>query len=79
MAATGLAVLGTTGEANSSAFSERIAVLEGLVARGIPAAKMMPGTGTTAITDTVLLTKQAEHGLPRRAAAAAVLLQEPVR
>ncbi|HEY5302332.1 MAG TPA: dihydrodipicolinate synthase family protein, partial [Acetobacteraceae bacterium] len=48
----GLAVLGTTGEANSLGIDERLAVLEGLVARGIPAAKMMPGTGTTALTDT---------------------------
>ena len=56
----GLGVLGTTGEANSLGFQERIEVLEGLVARGIPAAKMMPGTGTTALTDTVLLTKHAE-------------------
>jgi len=55
----GLAVLGTTGEANSLGISERIEVLEGLVKRGIPAAKMLPGTGTTAITDTVLLTRKA--------------------
>jgi 4-hydroxy-tetrahydrodipicolinate synthase len=55
----GLAVLGTTGEANSLGVSERIAVLEGLAERGIPAAKMLPGTGTTAITDTVLLTRNA--------------------
>jgi 4-hydroxy-tetrahydrodipicolinate synthase len=55
----GLAVMGTTGEANSLGISERLAVLEGLVARGIPAAKMLPGTGTTAITDTVLLTRKA--------------------
>ena len=57
----GLGVLGTTGEANSLGISERIAVLEGLVARGIPAAKMLPGTGTTAITDTVLLTRKSEE------------------
>jgi 4-hydroxy-tetrahydrodipicolinate synthase len=57
---TGLAVLGTTGEANSLGISERMAVLEGLVERGIPAAKMLPGTGTTAITDTVLLTRHAD-------------------
>jgi 4-hydroxy-tetrahydrodipicolinate synthase len=56
----GLGVLGTTGEANSLGISERIEVLEGLVSRGVPAAKMMPGTGTTAISDTVLLTKHAE-------------------
>nr|WP_294508045.1 dihydrodipicolinate synthase family protein [uncultured Rhodopila sp.] len=57
----GLAVLGTTGEANSLGIGERIAVLDGLTARGIPAAKMLPGTGTTAITDTVLLTRKAEE------------------
>jgi 4-hydroxy-tetrahydrodipicolinate synthase len=56
----GLAVLGTTGEANSLGIQERIALLEGLIARGIPASKMLPGTGTTALTDTVLLTKTAE-------------------
>src|SRR5277367_1341233 len=56
----GLAVLGTTGEANSLGIQERIALLEGLIERGIPASKMLPGTGTTAITDTVLLTKTAE-------------------
>src|SRR5579872_4935725 len=54
-----LGVLGTTGEANSLGISERLEVLPGLIERGVPAAKMMPGTGTTAITDTVLLTKQA--------------------
>ena len=57
----GLGVLGTTGEANSLGISERMAVLEGLIERGVPAAKMMPGTGTTAITDTVLLTRHAEQ------------------
>ena len=54
-----LGVLGTTGEANSIGISERAAILDGLLARGIPAARMMPGTGTTALTDTVLLTKRA--------------------
>src|SRR4030081_444751 len=42
----GLAVLGTTGEANSLGISERINVLEGLVTRGIPAAKFPPGPRT---------------------------------
>src|SRR6476620_10331540 len=51
-----LGVLGTTGEANSIGINERIDVLQGLVTRGIPAAKMMPGTGVAALTDTVLLT-----------------------
>ncbi len=54
-----LAILGTTGEANSLGIDERLAAMEGLVARGVPAAKLMPGTGTTALTDTVLLTRRA--------------------
>jgi 4-hydroxy-tetrahydrodipicolinate synthase len=57
----GLGILGTTGEANSLGINERLTVLEGLAARGVPADRMMPGTGTTAITDTVLLTKKAEE------------------
>ena len=61
----GLGVLGTTGEANSIGLSERIAVMEGLVERGIPARRMMPGTGVPAITDTVILTNKAvELGCP---------------
>jgi 4-hydroxy-tetrahydrodipicolinate synthase len=55
----GLAVLGTTGEANSLGVSERVEVMEGLVARGLPAARMLPGVGTPAITDTVLLARKA--------------------
>lgn len=57
--ANGLGVLGTTGEANSFSASERKAILEGLVARGVPAAKMMPGTGVSSLTETVELTLHA--------------------
>ncbi|MBC7433007.1 MAG: dihydrodipicolinate synthase family protein [Rubritepida sp.] len=57
--ANGLGVLGTTGEANSFSGSERRAILEGLVARGIPAAKLMPGTGVSSLTETVELTLHA--------------------
>jgi 4-hydroxy-tetrahydrodipicolinate synthase len=57
----GLAVMGTTGEANSLGISERLALLDGLVDRGVPGAKMLPGAGTTAITDTVLLTQKARE------------------
>ena len=57
----GLAVLGTTGEANSLGVDERIEVMEGLVARGISPGVMMPGTGTPAFPDTVKLTKAAER------------------
>ncbi len=54
-----VAVLGTTGEANSFGISERLAILEGLLERGVPAERILPGTGTTAITDSVLLTRRA--------------------
>jgi 4-hydroxy-tetrahydrodipicolinate synthase len=57
----GLGVLGTTGEANSLGIDERLAVMEGLAERGVPPAVMLPGTGTTAIPDTVLLTRKAEQ------------------
>lgn len=55
----GLGVLGTTGEAASLGVRERMALLEGLVARGVPAARLMPGTGTAALTDTAELTRHA--------------------
>jgi 4-hydroxy-tetrahydrodipicolinate synthase len=55
----GLAILGTTGEANSLGIEERMQVVEGLVARGVPARVLLPGCGTTAITDTVKLTRHA--------------------
>jgi 4-hydroxy-tetrahydrodipicolinate synthase len=55
----GLGVMGTTGEANSFGLTERKQILEGLIARGVPAKVMMPGTGTANIADTVELTKHA--------------------
>jgi len=57
----GLGVLGTTGEANSLGVGERLAIMEGLVERGIPAARLLPGTGTPAITDSVLLSRRARE------------------
>jgi 4-hydroxy-tetrahydrodipicolinate synthase len=57
----GLAILGTTSEANSLGLSERIGIMEGMVEAGIPASVMMPGTGTPAIPDTVMLTRRAEE------------------
>jgi 4-hydroxy-tetrahydrodipicolinate synthase len=55
----GLGVLGTTGEANSLGFNERIGLMEGLVERGIPAPIMLPGCGVPAITDTVAMARRA--------------------
>ena len=53
--ADGLAILGTTGEANSFSLKERIRIIEGLIERGIPAEKLMPGTGSCSLTDAVTL------------------------
>jgi 4-hydroxy-tetrahydrodipicolinate synthase len=57
--AHGLAVLGTTSEANSLELAEREAVLERLTAAGIAAERLLPGTGTSSIGDTVRLTRHA--------------------
>jgi 4-hydroxy-tetrahydrodipicolinate synthase len=55
----GLAVFGTNSEANSLSVSERIALLDALLAAGVDPARMMPGTGCCALTDTVKLTEHA--------------------
>ena len=56
---TGLAVFGTTSEGNSLSVPEKIALLDALVDAGLPASRMMPGTGCCAVTDTVALTRHA--------------------
>jgi len=55
----GLAVFGTNSEANSMAAAERATLLDALVAAGIDASRMMPGTGCCSITETVELTTHA--------------------
>ena len=57
----GLAVFGTNSEANSMSVAEKLALLDQLVAAGIPPARMMPGTGCCALTDSVELTRRAVH------------------
>jgi 4-hydroxy-tetrahydrodipicolinate synthase len=57
--AHGLAVLGTTSEANSLEFMERQEVLARLVAAGIAPEQLLPGTGLSNIGDTVRLTRHA--------------------
>src|ERR1700720_695483 len=59
----GLAVFGTTSEANSLAAEERSTLLDALVAAGVDTSRMMPGAGCCSITETVKLTSQAvKHG-----------------
>ena len=57
--AHGLAVFGTTSEANSMSLHERKALLEGLVEGGINPSLLLPGTGQPALPDTVELTRHA--------------------
>lgn len=57
--AHGLAILGTTSEANSLSLAERRHVLERLIAADIPPARLLPGTGACALGDAVELTRAA--------------------
>ena len=57
--AAGLAVFGTTSEANSLSAGERKALLEMLVENGVPADKLMPGTGACSITEAAELSGHA--------------------
>lgn len=55
----GLVMFGTTGEANSFSVEERIRVLDSAIDAGVPADRMMVGTGCAALPDTVRLTRHA--------------------
>jgi 4-hydroxy-tetrahydrodipicolinate synthase len=68
----GLAIFGTNSEAASLTVEERIELTDALLAAGIPAGKMMPGTGNCALGDTVRLTTHAV-----RNGAAGVLMLPP--
>ena len=68
----GLAVFGTTSEANSLSVDERESLLEALLGSGIPPGSLLPGTGCSALTDTVRLTRAAV-----RAGCASVLVLPP--
>jgi 4-hydroxy-tetrahydrodipicolinate synthase len=62
--ADGLAIFGTTSEANSMSAGERMALLDRLVASGIPPAKLMPGAGACSITEASTLIRHAVgHGV----------------
>jgi 4-hydroxy-tetrahydrodipicolinate synthase len=68
----GLSILGTTGEANSLSFEERLHLMEKLVEDGIPAQVLLPGTGSCALPDAVRLSARAVQ-----LGAAGVLLLPP--
>ncbi len=65
-----LSPFGTTGEALSVSLAERMAALEWLIEAGIPANRLMPGTGLPALAETAVLTA---HAVQAGAAAAMVL------
>ena len=61
--AGGLSIFGTTSEANSMSGAERMALLDRLVEAGVPAQKLMPGTGACSVTEAAALARHAvEHG-----------------
>lgn len=68
----GLAVFGTNSEANSLSVTEKLELLGLLIEAGLPADRMMPGTGACALSDAVALCEAAA-----RAKTAAVLMLPP--
>ncbi|MCB6179721.1 dihydrodipicolinate synthase family protein [Rhodobacter sp. Har01] len=57
--AHGLALLGTTGEANSFGAADRMALVEAAVAAGIRGDQLLPGTSACNVAETVSLTRHA--------------------
>jgi 4-hydroxy-tetrahydrodipicolinate synthase len=57
--ANGLAIFGTTSEANSMSLSQRCELLDQLIEAGVPAAKLMPGAGACSLDETVTMTRKA--------------------
>ena len=68
----GLAIFGTNSEAASLSVAERLHLTDALFEAGIPAAKMMPGTGVCSLIDAVTLTRHAVQS-----AVAGVLMLPP--
>ncbi|WP_307866859.1 dihydrodipicolinate synthase family protein [Variovorax sp. E3] len=68
----GLAIFGTNSEAASITTPERIALTDALLEAGIPAGRMMPGTGACALPDAVELSRHAS-----KAGAAGLLTLPP--
>jgi len=55
----GIALLGTTGEANSFSIAQRQALLDKVIASGISAQRLLPGTSQTNVANTVTLMRHA--------------------
>lgn len=57
--ATGLAVLGTTSEANSLSMNERVHLLAAMLDDGIAAGSILPGTGACSVPEAVEMSRRA--------------------
>jgi len=68
----GLAIFGTNSEANSLSVQEKRGLLDALLDAGLPAHRMVPGTGTCALPDTIELSRHAV-----KAGCAGVLMLPP--
>ena len=55
----GVALLGTTGEANSFSIAQRQALLENLIAAGVDPQRLLPGTSQTNVADSATLVRHA--------------------
>jgi 4-hydroxy-tetrahydrodipicolinate synthase len=55
----GVAIFGTTGEGQSFSVTERIEALDALLRAGIPASRIVSGTGCAALPDAIELTRHA--------------------
>lgn len=66
----GIALLGTTGEANSFGLAQRMALVERVIEAGVEPKRLLPGTSQTNVADTVTLTR---HALDAGVAASVVL------
>lgn len=66
----GIALLGTTGEANSFSIAQRQELLDRVIASGIDPKRLMPGTSQTNVADSVALTR---HAVAAGVAASVVL------
>ena len=56
---TGVTPFGTTGEGPSFSVAERIAAIDGLIAAGVPASRILASTSAAALPDAIELTKHA--------------------
>ena len=57
----GLAIFGTTGEANSFSIKEKCLSIDFLIANRIDPKVLIPGTGSSSVKDSILMTKHADE------------------